>query len=163
MTRRGTLAYYLAAWVIGSFIIALTFLFAAGPIAASALLIDYFFTLIAGLIGLLIFAFLLRLAAGLLKTHNLWIWTLLGAGIFVALIFLAALVSQKQPSAWQSGTLGTISTMIFRGAEAVRRSGLWQAPIDGAATAAILCLVDRAFAKVHDTPETAAETKRSPA
>jgi hypothetical protein len=163
MTRRGTLAYYLAAWVIGSFIIALMFLFAAGPIAASALLIDYFFTLIAGLIGLLVFAFLLRLAAGLLKTHNLWIWTLLGAAIFVALIFLGALVSQKQPSAWQSGTLGTISTMIFQGAEAVRRSGLWQAPIDGAATAAILCLVDRAFAKVHDTPEAAPNTKQSPA
>ena len=163
MTRRGTLAYYLAAWVIGSFIIALMFVFAAGPIAASALLIDYFFTLIAGLIGLLVFASLLRLAAGLLKTHNLWIWALLGAAIFVVLIFLGALVSEKQLSAWQSGTLGTVFTMIFQGAEAVRRSGLWQAPIDGAATAAILCLVDRAFAKIYENPDVATETKQSPA
>jgi hypothetical protein len=159
MTRRGTLAYYLAAWVIGSFIVALPFSLATGTMAPSALLVTYFFALIAGAIGLLLFACFLRLATHVMNTHNLWIWIPLGAAIFSALVFVGALIAEKQPPAWQSGVPGTISTMIFRGAEAIRQSGVWQAPVDGAATAAVLCLVDRAFAKVHESPE----VKQSPA
>jgi hypothetical protein len=164
MTRRGTLAYYLAAWVIGSFVVALLFMAASGTLAASALLLNYFFVLIAGAAGLLFFALFLRLATRLLKTYSLWIWMPLGAGLFSALVFAGALISERQPIAWQSGLPGTLSSMIFRGAEAVRQSGFWQAPLDGAATAAVLCLVDRAFAKVHETPETTTpKTKQSPA
>ena len=107
----------------------------------------------------------------LLGTHNVWIWTLAGAGILSALIFLGAVISEKLPAAWQSGLPLTITTMIFRGAAAIRESGFWQAPIDGAATGAVLCLVDRAFARKHDDPAThtnagpraASETKHSPA
>jgi len=53
VTRRGTLAYYLAAWVVGCFIVALVYVLAIGPFAPSALLLTYFFVMIAGVVGML--------------------------------------------------------------------------------------------------------------
>ena len=160
MTRRGTLAYCLAAWVIGCFVVALLYLFSGGSAAPSAVLMMYFFSLINGAVGLILFALLLRVAMRLLETHSIWLWMLAGAALFPALIIFGAAVSQNWPAA-HSGLPQTIADMIFGGAAAVRRAGLWQAPIDGAATAAVLCLVDRAFANTH--PEPASETKQSPA
>ena len=57
MTRRGTLAYYLAAWVIGCFVMAflqwLGEALAGNFQTASILLTKYFFTLIFGAIAIL--------------------------------------------------------------------------------------------------------------
>jgi hypothetical protein len=145
MTRRGTLAYYLAAWVVGCFIAAALFSSTAETVRVSMFLVTYFFALMGGLAGLLLFAFFLRLAMRLLGTHSLWIWAAAGAGIFSALVFLLAMASEKRPEAWWTGVPLTISNLFFAGARAVRRTGFWQAPIDGAVTAAVLCLVDRAF------------------
>jgi hypothetical protein len=39
---------------------------------------------------------------------------------------------------------------------ALRRAGIWQAPIGGAAIAAVLCLVDRAFDRPADVPRSSA-------
>jgi hypothetical protein len=165
MTRHGTLAYYLAAWVIGGFVVAIPYLFATGPISPSALLMTYFFALIIGLVGLLLFAFLLRLVMRPLDTHILWIWVLVGAAISSALVSVLAIASERRPAALQSGLPLTIASMILGGAEAIRQTGIWQAPVDGAATGLILCLVDRAFARTDANPanptEPAPETKQS--
>jgi hypothetical protein len=162
MTRRGTLAYCLAAWVVGSFVVALLFLLSGGSVIPSALLMTYFFVLIAGAAGLTLFALLLRVAMRLLQTHAIWIWMAAGAALFSTLIILGSAIYQDWPPS-HTGLPQTIADMIFAGAAAVRRAGFWQAPIDGAATAAILCLVDRAFANNNARPETTPETKQSPA
>jgi hypothetical protein len=147
MTRRGTLAYYLAAWVIGCFVAALLFFSASGAAGASALLLTYFFALIAGAADLLLFAFLLRRLMRLWGTHQLWKWLLAGAGLFVAMVFVLAFLWKELSSAkfWQAGTPQMIAAFVFSGPSALKLTGLWQLPIDGAATAAVLCLVDRAF------------------
>jgi hypothetical protein len=163
MTRHGTLAYYLAAWVIGCFIVALLFSIAGDSVRVSLFLMTYFFALMGGVASLLLFAFLLRRAMRYLNTHNLAVWAVMGTAIFSALVYLLALASEKRPEAWWIGVPLTVCNFILGGAEAVRRTGFWQAPIDGAATAVILCMVDRAFANMNDRPEAASETKQSPA
>ena len=60
MTRRGTLAYYLAAWVVGCFITAALFTSTAESVRVSMFLVTYFFALMGGLAGLLLFAFFLQ-------------------------------------------------------------------------------------------------------
>src|SRR5690242_1231041 len=83
MTRRGTLAYYLAAWVIGCFVAAFlqwTGEALAGEIhTASILLTTYFFTLVFGAATILLFAFVLRRGMRMMRTHALWAWLLSGA------------------------------------------------------------------------------------
>ena len=154
MTRHGTLAYYLAAWVIGCFIIAALFgTTAESPLRAGMLLVTYFFALIGGLVGVLLFAWLLRRAMRLLATHSLWLWAAAGAGLFSALVVGLAFASDKRPESWWTGVPLALSNLLFGGASAVRRTGFWQAPIDGAATAIVLCLVDRAFRPVEGTSE----------
>src|ERR1700722_605034 len=85
MTRRGTLAYYLAAWVIGCFVVSLL-LWAGDALAgdfetASTLLTTYFFSLAFGATAVLLFAFLLRRWMRALGTHSLWAWSVSGAAL----------------------------------------------------------------------------------
>ena len=163
MTRRGTLAYYLAAWVIGCFVVsvlqwigeALT-----GEIhTASFLLTTYFFSLAFGAVAMLLFAFLVRILMRLLGTHAVWIWFLSGA----ALSFLEILVLIHAESALlsiRSGKFGdSLFAAVLRAGDALAGRNFWQVPLAGAITAAVLCLVDRAFARANE----AAEPKNSPA
>jgi hypothetical protein len=146
MTRRGSIAYCLAAWVIGSFIVALVFSFASDQSSSASVLIElYFFALIAGAVDLLLFALLLRRIMRLLGTHRLWAWALAGAGLFAILTYLLAGISQKLPEALQIGMFRIVANIVFSGPQALRLAGLWQAPIEGALMATVLCLVDRAF------------------
>jgi hypothetical protein len=162
MTRRGTLAYYLAAWVIGCFVVA--FLqwvgeAAAGEIhPASILLTTYFFALIFGAVALLVFAVLLRTSMRLAGTHTLWIWFLSGAILSVLEIF-ALIHAQNALLSIRSGELGQFFfAAVLNAADTLSGRNLWQAPIDGSVTALVLCLVDRAFAGANE----AAEPKHSP-
>ena len=43
------------------------------------------------------------------------------------------------------GSLGFLLALVLAGPGLLAHSGLWQVPIEGAATAAVLCLVDWAF------------------
>jgi len=163
MTRRGTLAYYLAAWVIGCFVVSLLLWLGAaldGEIHdASILLTTYFFSLAFGAIAMLLFAFLLRLSMRLLGTHALWAWLLSGAVLAFLEIFALA-HAQGALLSIRSGEFGEIFFAAFlNAADSLSGRQLWQAPIDGAITALFLCLVDRAFAR----PNEAAEPKHSPA
>jgi hypothetical protein len=152
MTRRGTLAYYLAAWVIGCFVVALlASMFASQNAPAEGparLLVLYFLSLTYGAVDILLFAFLLRRCMRLWGTHNLWLW--IAAGALLGAVFIRLLL-------WAGDTLTGISSLSGRGAinwlllafwaapNALRLSGVWQAPAAGAATGTVLCLVDRAF------------------
>ncbi len=100
MTRQGTLAYYLAAWVIGCFIVSLlvwVIAVASGQPPRAAMLLEmYFFALVFGAVDALLFAFLLRRIMRWWGTHALWPWLLSGAGVGFALIMLLA----EANSAW---------------------------------------------------------------
>jgi Na+/melibiose symporter-like transporter len=155
MTRRGTLAYYLAAWVIGCFVAAVLFFSVTGGAGAAALLLTYFFTLIVGATDLLIFAFLLRRLMGRLGTHRIGNWALAGAALSSLLMLLFAWISSRRPAAWGTGALEAVTNVLVGGAEVLRQTGFWQAPVDGAVTAVVLCLVDRAFDRPAEAPESA--------
>jgi hypothetical protein len=162
MTRRGTLAYYLAAWVIGCFVVAflqwLGEALAGNFHTASILLTTYFFSLIFGAIAILLFAFLLRRSMGLLGTHALWAWFLWGA-ILSFVEILALIHAQSALLSIRSGEFGEIFfAAVLNAADSLSGRNLWQAPVDGAITAVVLCLVDRAFAYSSE-----AEPKGSPA
>src|SRR6266571_491490 len=147
MTRRGTLAYYLAAWVIGCFVVSL---------------LQWIGEALAGEIhtaSILLFALLLRRSMRLLGTHALWIWFLSGAILSLVEIF-ALIRAQSALLSIRSGEFGEIFfAAVLDAADVLAGHNFWQAPVDGALTAVVLCLVDRAFAR----PNEAAEPKQSPA
>lgn len=163
MTRRGTLAYYLAAWVIGCFVVSLLQWVGealGGEIqTASILLTTYFFCLVFGAATILIFAFLLRTWMRLLGTHAQWAWIVSGAALGLLEIFLL-IHAQGALLSIRSGEFGEIVfASVLKAADVLGGRNLWQAPVDGAITAVVLCLVDRAFTG----PNEAAEPKQSPA
>jgi len=155
MTRHGTLAYYLAAWVVGCFVAAALFFKATGASGASSLLILYFFALVIGAIDLIVFAFLLRLLMNTLHTRRIEIWALAGAALFSGLVLLFAWILQRTPAAWETGAGLALTNVLVGSAEVVRKTGIWQAPVDGAVTAAVLCLVDRAFHRPAEPAQSA--------
>ena len=161
MTRRGTLAYYLAAWVIGCFVLsAMAWAFArpqegvALP-APARLLILYFLALAYGAVDILLFAFLLRRAMRVWGTHNIAIWMLAGAALGAAVVKLL-LVSGDALTGMTSlsgrGPLSYVLLAFWTAPNALRLAGIWQAPVGGAVIAAVLCLVDRAFNRAAEEP-----------
>jgi len=159
MTRRGTLAYYLAAWVIGCFVMAflqwLGEALAGNFQTASILLTKYFFTLIFGAIAILLFAFLLRRSMRLVGTHVLWAWCLWGAVLaFVEILVLIR--TQGALLSIHSGAFGEIFfAAVLKAADSLAGQNVWQAPVGGAITSVVLCLVDRAFADSSEMRTTA--------
>lgn len=166
MTRHGTLAYYLAAWVIGCPVVALVFWLIesvhAGPASSSALLEICFFALMSGALDSVLFAFLLRRVMHGLGTRNAAVWGLAGAALSFMLVFLLAWVFEKLSGSLQQGPAYFLSSFVLTGPATIWSSGWWQAPIDGAGIAAVLCLVDRAFNRV-DAAENAASAEKSEA
>jgi hypothetical protein len=157
MTRRGTLAYYLAAWVIGCFVV--SFLQWTGDAIAgdfrpaSALLTTYFFSLVFGAVSVLLFSSLLRLSMRLLGTHNLLVWPLAG-GLLALLLIVGVIRAQGALVSLRSSPLGEILMGVaLKAADALRGRNLWLVPVDGAMTGLVLCLVDRAFSGADKTAE----------
>lgn len=157
MTRRGTVAYYLAAWVIGCFVVSLLQWIGdaiAGDLRpVSVLLTTYFFSLVFGAFAVLLFSSLLRLSMRLLGTHNLLVWPL--AGGLLALLLIAGFIhAQGALLAVRSGPLGELLIGVaLKAADASGGRNFWQAPVDGAITGLVLCLVDRAFAGANKAVE----------
>src|SRR5487761_141626 len=111
MTRRGTLAYYLAAWVIGCFVA--SFLQWIGDAIAgdlkpaSVLLTTYFFSLVFGAVAVLLFSSLLRGSMRLLGTHNLLVW-LMSGGLLALLLIVTFTHTQGALASLRSGPFGEI-------------------------------------------------------
>jgi hypothetical protein len=165
MTRRGSLAYYLAAWVIGCFVSSLLVWISdaqtGAPVGVATLLAIYFVALFFGALDTLFFAFLLRRVMRWWRTRSVWIWLFTGAGLATGLMLLMIPMYDRLSGsgAWNEGPLGFLLAIILAGPSVIRDSGLWHAPVEGAVTAAVLCLVDRAF----DRPAEASDAKQSPA
>ena len=163
MTRRGTLAYYLAAWVIGSTSVALM-LWIIGArsgetLSAPVLLRINFLSLIFGAPGALAFGLLLRLLMRWWGTHAVWKWLVTGAWLAVVPVMILVPVYERYSRSmnFDPGSPGFVLALLLAGPGLLSHAGLWQVPIEGAVTASVLCLVDRAF----DREDTPADTKSS--
>src|SRR4051812_12342170 len=143
MTRRGTLAYYLAAWVVGCFVVSLMAAIFVDPGAESApvdgparLLILYFLALLYGAADILLFAFLLRRVMRLFSSYNLIIWMIAGAVLGAAAVRILlgagdALVGMSPLTG--RGLISFFLLMFWTAPNALRLAGIWQAPVAGAA------------------------------
>jgi len=148
MTRHGTLAYYLAAWIIGCPVVALFYWLIgatqAGSASAGALFEICFFALLVGIGDALLFAFLLRRVMHVINARKIVIWTVAGALLASALIFLFAQAWHRLQDSPQ-GAAAFATTFLFAGPGAMWNTGWWQVPIEGAGIGAVLGLIDRAF------------------
>jgi hypothetical protein len=150
MTRRGTLAYYLAAWVIGCFIVSVPLAFADAAswqsLNAASLFTIYFFALIFGAADVLLFAFLLRRVMGWVSARSVWMWLFAGLVLAPALILLLARAGDAMAPLRAVTPVDYLLGLFWVAPNELRQGGMWwQSPIDGAAAAAVLFLVNRAF------------------
>lgn len=159
MTRHGSLAYYLAAWVCGCFFMSLTIWLKdlAGPTigfvsfrSVFGLLIFCFYGLILGVFAALLGGFLLRRAATLAKFRSAWQWAVGGA--VVAPVLTLILGSFARSAATQQTPLPGWLNLISFGPSIVLEAGLWLAAPAGAATAWALYRVHRAFTMPAELP-----------
>jgi hypothetical protein len=148
MTRRGSLAYYLAAWICGCFFmsalvwikdLATVPLQLATPKGAFGLLFFCFYGFIVGAFASLVSAFLLRRIAVAARWTQAWRWTL--AGAVLAPVIIGLLGKWWQRSADTAPWL----LLIAYGPAVVLYAGLWLAIPAGAATALVLYRIHRAF------------------
>ena len=148
MTRHGTLAYYLAAWIIGCPVVGLFYWLIgsvqAGSANSSALFEFVFFALMVGAADAILFAFVLRRVMHSTGVRSVALWTLAGAVLAFALIFVFAQAWYKLHGGSQSAASFAL-TVFFAGPGAIWNVGWWQAPIEGAGLGAVLGLIDRAF------------------
>jgi hypothetical protein len=164
MTRRGSLAYYLAAWICGSFFMSVAIsikdpsqLSAAGDTVYARFFTFYFFALILGAAPAMIVGLLLRRAMILIGRERPLLWILIGALVTTLLViavgswgrsFLEALSPRRVP-------VGELMTFLAGGLVFVYAEGWWLAIPVGAAMAYVLYRIDRAFAPESSSPAVA--------
>lgn len=153
MTRQGSLAYYLAAWVCGclfmsSFVWIRAAIMRSPEIAdlgvAFSFLIFNFYGLMLGAPTALLVAFLLRRVTDLGRCQKSWQWMIVGSALSTALIaafwFLDGINMTGRAMAWR------VVSFFGSGPQIVVNSGWWLAVPAGAATAWVLYRVQRSFA-----------------
>lgn len=153
MTRQGSLAYYLAAWVCGclfmsSFVWARAVIVCSPDIAdlsvAFSFLIFNFYGLMLGAPAALLVGFLLRRVAGLARYHRSWQWMILGSALSATSVgafwFLDGINITGHAMA------SRVVSFFGSGPRMVVNSGWWMAVPAGGATAGVLFRVHRAFA-----------------
>ena len=161
LTRRGTLAYYLAAWVCGGlFFSAVLFLGAPkdsdfGPtLSARSFLLTYFFVLAWGWAPAIALSFLLRKIAGVLRWERAWPWSVGAAILTVAFVTLLALAGKAHlgPSSWLRFMSEFFEWNGENGALLTSRRTLWGLGLilAGMTTGFLLYRVDRAFTPLED-------------
>jgi hypothetical protein len=153
MTRQGSLVYYLSAWILGCFIMSLLIwikdMFAVTvdiPLSRSAfgLLFFYFYGLAFGALAALLGAFLLRaIMVGALKCKTPIHWAVAGAILAPVLIAILGICG-RQAEVIHSRGMRLWGFLTF-GPKTVLEAGWWLAIPAGAATAYLLCRIQRAF------------------
>jgi hypothetical protein len=155
MTRRGSLAYYLAAWICGCFFMSVC-VWARSMVSADSARGEYsiagysgfFFVVFCGLLygaaTALIGAFLLRRLMRALKWRSAVQWIVAGGVLAPALIWLVAELAHRTSAS--SVPAPTFVSVLIGGPKMVIAVGWWLAIPAGAATAYVLYRIDRAFA-----------------
>lgn len=162
MTRRGTLIYYLTAWVIGCFSIAVA-IWIKGLLADELPLQNRSFDLLGFAFYAMVFGgalsllggFVLRKLMDALKCRTPLHWAAAGAILAPALVLAAArmgrglaVVTLNKWPAFRS-SVAVVEFVFFVGANTVVANGWWLAIPAGAATAYLLGRVERAFAPLQ--------------
>ena len=154
MTRSGSLAYYLTAWICGCFFMSLAVwtkdLF--GTTADNAfsahsifgLIFFYFYGLVFGAIAALVGAFLLRRVMAALKCITPGHWAIAGAMLAPVVLTILGLWGRHIGMGERNGI--SFLRIVLYGPKIVVDTGWWLAIPAGAATAYLLCRVQRAFA-----------------
>jgi hypothetical protein len=158
MTRHGSLAYYLAAWICGCFFMsALVWLkdLASAPLqlatlkGAAGLLFFCFYGLILGAFASLVGAFLLRRIATSARWMQAWQWALAGAVLAPVVI---GLLGAWWNRVWElAGKARPWLSILAFGPSLILDAGLWLAIPAGDATALVLYRIHRAFAPSEST------------
>jgi hypothetical protein len=157
MTSRGSLAYYLAAWVCGCFFMALGFWFEIqfsrsaslqGTFQNVSFLGFCFFGLIFGAVPSLLFGWMLRRLMKFFHIEGIWPWIAVGAGIAFSLVWCLVSLGQllRDPRYLPYSAL-PIWPFLVVGPLALSEGSLWITLPVGAATAAILFAINRTFAQ----------------
>lgn len=154
MTRSGSLAYYLAAWICGCFFMSAAIwlkdlIGGAAPELVTlrggfGLLFFSFYGLILGAITSLLGAFLLRRLMALVHWERGWEWTVAGAILAPALVEL--LGTWWRHAMWRVQPAPRLLSLVAYGPSVVLDAGLWLAIPAGGATAFVLYRIHRAFA-----------------
>jgi hypothetical protein len=157
MTRRGSLVYYLASWIIGCFFLTVAMYvqeraapegIGIGPSGAgAAILTTYFLVLVFCAFLSVVFAFLLRLSMGWLKAQSVWQWVLAGAILSIPMTWGVRWASRAADTAGLEGAARQIAVFLFLGVRGIaEHHPLLGVPVAGL-TAAVLFLIHRAFAQ----------------
>jgi hypothetical protein len=155
MTRRGSLAYYLAAVVCGSFFFTLA-QFIIGRAnqggfkdLARNFLFAFFLETIFGCVPQLLAAFALRRMASPLRWTEAWHWAVGGAGAFLLVLYALSLLGAVF-NRFAGGTrIAPLGQYLFSQAADSLHGGIWQALAAGALTALVLFAVNRAFTREY--------------
>lgn len=157
MTRRGSLAYYLASWACGCFFMTVSFAGLPKPEQfphriVLELIYLYFLALFFGAFTSLLFGFLLRRIAGGLEFARAWQWILTGA--ILAPILVSALGSIMLVQGRATEFLLSIQLYFLYAPQLIVSGGakmLWRVIPAGAATAFVLFRVHQAFGQALDS------------
>jgi len=153
MTRRGSIAYYLSAWILGCFfasvLVWIRDIFAPTlnvPLSRSAfgLLFFYFYGLLLGALAALLGGFLLRLIMAALRCKTPTHWALAGAILAPVLIIILGILGRRIETIRHPDL--RLVGLLTLGPKIVLDAGWWLAIPSGAAAAYFLCRIQRAFA-----------------
>jgi len=155
MTRHGSLAYYLAAWVCGCLFATAAFWLDIHVLRISSMqdvfnqvgfLAFYFFGLMFGAVPSLLFGWGLRRLMKPFPTSGAYIWAAAGGGLALLLVWLLSGVAHlaRDPRYLPYSAL-PIWPFLIVGPAYLAEGNIWLTLPVGAATAAILFAVQRAF------------------
>jgi hypothetical protein len=157
MTRRGSLAYYLASWIIGGFFLTVAMYLqeraapegmGIGPSGAgAAILTTYFLVLVFCAFLSVVFAFLLRLFMDWLRAEQLWQWILAGVILSLPLTFGVRWASRVADVAGLQGGSRQVAVFLFLGVRGIAEHHPFLGLPAAGLTAAVLFLVHRAFSE----------------
>ena len=165
MTRRGSLIYYLTAWICGCFFMSLAIwirMMWTGPRVgwpmrqAFGLLFICFYGLALGAFTALLFAFLVRRVAARLKCKTPLHWAIFGGILSPAIIGLLGAMGRHLEPESQPGV--RLVPLLLLGPGLVLEAGWWLSIPAGAATGYLLGRVQRAFAPAPSAPISTPQT-----
>ncbi|HKW89909.1 MAG TPA: hypothetical protein VJN21_14255 [Candidatus Acidoferrales bacterium] len=156
MTRRGSLAYYLAAWACGCFFMTVCFVGLPKPSdfpqdMILGLIYLYFLALFFGAFTSLLFGFLLRKIAGGMEFARAWQWIV--AGAILAPVLIGTLGSIMLIHGRATEFLLPVQLYFLYAPQLILSGGahtLWRVIPAGAATAWVLFRIHHAFGKAAD-------------
>jgi hypothetical protein len=161
MTRRGSLVYYLASWIIGGFFLTVAMYLqeraapegmGIGPSGAGAVILTtYFLVLVFCAFLSVVFAFFLRLFMRLMRAESLWQWVLAGVVLSLPMTWGVRWASHATDAAGLDGAARHIAVFLFLGVRGIaEQHPLLGLPAAGL-NAAVLFLIHRAFSQKSES------------